>query len=285
MSQRAVDVAPGVRIGEGSPLVVIAGPCQIESRDHALFMAQALSQLGRTLPIKIIYKSSYDKANRTSLSGARGIGIEEGLRILEEVRSTTGMPVITDVHSVEQAMLASEVVDVLQIPAFLCRQTDLLLAAGRTGRAVNIKKGQFLPASDMAFAVEKVTSTGNHRVMCCERGSCFGYRDLIVDMRGLVIMRELGYPVIFDATHSVQSMGGGHGSSSGAREYVAPLIRAASAVGVDGLFIECHEEPSRAPSDSATMIPLSEMEDLLRVACSIREAAAPDSPKFHAPHP
>lgn len=257
---------------QSNKLLVIAGPCQIESRDHALMIAQSLKEISTRLPIQLVYKSSFDKANRTSISGARGTGIELGLEILNSVRETFDLPILTDVHSADQAREAGAVVDILQIPAFLCRQTDLLLAAGETGKAVNVKKGQFLHPADMRFVAEKIASTGNKKIFLCERGTCHGYRDLVVDMRSLLIMKECGYPVIFDATHSVQSMGGNGGSSGGTREYVRPLLRAAVAVGVDGVFIECHEEPNRAPSDGASMLPLSELESTLQEAIAIRAA-------------
>jgi 2-dehydro-3-deoxyphosphooctonate aldolase (KDO 8-P synthase) len=241
-------------------LILIAGPCQIESRDHALMMAEALVTICNSARVQLIYKSSYDKANRTSLSGARGSGLEAGLKILEEVRRTFSVPVLSDVHSESEALAAGAVLDALQIPAFLCRQTDLLIAAGKTGRYVNIKKGQFLHPADMQYAAEKVASTGNTNILLCERGSSFGYRDLVVDMRGISIMRKFGYPVIFDATHSVQSMGGSGGSSGGSREFVRPLARAAVAAGAHGVFIECHENPGAAPSDGATMLPLEQVQ-------------------------
>ncbi len=253
-------------------LLVIAGPCQIESLDHALMIAGKLKEIASRHPIELVYKSSFDKANRTSLSGTRGSGLDAGLKILSEVRAQMNLPVLTDVHSETQAAEAGSVVDVLQIPAFLCRQTDLLIAAGKTGKAVNIKKGQFLHPDDMKFAAEKVASTGNKNILLCERGTCFGYRDLVVDMRSLIIMKKSGYSVVFDATHSVQSMGGSGGSSGGSREYIRPLLRAASAVGVDGVFIECHEEPSRAPSDGASMLPLDQFEAVISEVLAIRSS-------------
>lgn len=253
-------------------LLVIAGPCQIESLEHALMMAGRLKEISSRTGVDLIYKSSFDKANRTSLSGARGSGLEAGLAILAEVKEKLGLKVLTDIHNEEQAAAAGKIVDVLQIPAFLCRQTDLLIAAGKTGKMINIKKGQFLHPDDMKFAAEKVASTGNRNILLCERGTCLGYRDLVVDMRSLIIMKRVGYPVVFDATHSVQSMGGSGGSSGGSREFVRPLLRAACAVGVDGVFIECHEEPSRAPSDGASMLPLSEFEAALKESLAIRAA-------------
>ena len=251
-------------VGEhAEQLLLIAGPCQIESRDLVMGVAERLKTIAEKLSIDLVFKSSYDKANRTSLSGERGLGIDAGLKILEEVRSQFGVPIITDVHSESEALTAGGVVDILQIPAFLCRQTDLLIAAGKTGKAVNIKKGQFLHPSDMQFAADKVASTGNKNILLCERGTCFGYRDLVVDFRGLLMMKETGYPVIFDATHSVQSMGGSGGSSSGNREYVLPLAKAAAAVGIQGLFIECHPNPDSAPSDGKNMLKLSDMESVM----------------------
>ena len=266
-------ITPSVKVGRGEKLLLIAGPCQIESRDHALTIAEFLCKAVEKLPISLVYKSSFDKANRTSVTSQRGVGVEAGLRILDDVRSSFKIPVLTDVHSEEQAREVGKVVDVLQIPAFLCRQTDLLVAAGQTGKTINVKKGQFLHPSDMRFVAEKIASTGNNKVMLCERGTCFGYRDLIMDPRGLVMMRETGYPVIFDATHSVQSMGGGAGSSGGSREYVEVLSRAAVATGVDGLFMECHNDPDNAPSDGPCMLPLERVAPLLERLIRIREAA------------
>ncbi|MCL1513234.1 3-deoxy-8-phosphooctulonate synthase [Parasaccharibacter sp. TMW 2.1891] len=250
-------------IGQDQPFRLIAGPCQIESRDHAFFMAEALHGLCRELDIELIYKSSFDKANRSSVHAARGVGMEEGLKILSDIRSRFNIPVLTDVHAPEQCAPAAEAVDVLQIPAFLCRQTDLLLAAGRTGRAINVKKGQFLAPQDMQNIVDKLKSTGNERILLCERGTCFGYNTLINDMRALPIMARTGYPVVFDATHSVQQPGGLGTATGGQREFVAPLARAALATGVSALFIETHQEPDTAPSDGPTMIPLAEMRSLL----------------------
>jgi 2-dehydro-3-deoxyphosphooctonate aldolase (KDO 8-P synthase) len=228
------------------------------------------------LPISFVFKASFDKANRTSAHSARGVGMEEGLAILQQVRSTLGVPVLTDVHNEEQAARVGTVVDVLQIPAFLCRQTDLLLAAGRTGKTVHVKKGQFLHPSDMRFVAEKIASTGNNKILLCERGTSFGYRDLVMDPRSLLMMRETGYPVVFDATHSVQQLGGTGGSSGGSRQFVAALARAAVAVGVDGVFIECHNDPDNAPSDGPCMLPLETVGPLLKVLCDIRRVAHPD---------
>lgn len=247
-------------------LLVIAGPCQIESLELALSTATFLKTLEERYPIKVVYKSSFDKANRTSIAGLRGVGREQGLSILSEVKNLTGLPILTDVHSVDDVIACASVVDIVQIPAFLCRQTDILLAAGAHAKCVNIKKGQFLHPADMAHAAEKVLAGGSAEIFLCERGSCFGYRDLVVDMRSLVIMRNLGFPVIFDATHSVQSMGGAGGSSGGSREFIHPLVRAAVAVGVDGIFLECHPEPLKAPSDGPSMVPLSDFETIISSA-------------------
>ncbi|AOX16857.1 3-deoxy-8-phosphooctulonate synthase [Kozakia baliensis] len=250
-------------VGNELPFTLIAGPCQIESRDHAQDIAAALHEICHDLGIGLIYKSSFDKANRTSIGSKRGVGMASGLEILAGIREKFGCPVLTDVHSPEQCKPAAESVDVLQIPAFLCRQTDLLLAAGETGAAINVKKGQFLAPWDMANVAAKIASTGNERIMLCERGTSFGYNTLVNDMRGLPIMAQTGYPVVYDATHSVQQPGGLGGASGGQREFVPPLARAALAIGVAALFIETHEAPDRAPSDGPTMVPLSEMRALL----------------------
>lgn len=250
-------------IGQDRPFTLIAGPCQIESRAHTMEMADALSGLCRELGIGLIYKSSFDKANRSSVNAARGIGMAEGLDILASVRERFDVPVLTDIHSVEQCGPASEAVDVLQIPAFLCRQTDLLLAAGETGRAINVKKGQFLAPWDMANVAAKIASTGNEKIMLCDRGTSFGYNTLVSDMRGLPVMAQTGYPVVFDATHSVQQPGGLGASTGGQREFVEPLARAALSIGVAAVFIETHQDPDHAPSDGPTMVPLSGMKGLL----------------------
>lgn len=252
-----------VAIGNHLPFVLVAGPCQIESRAHALVMAAALREMCAAAGVPVIYKSSYDKANRTSLSRARGVGMAEGLDILAEVKARYGMPVLTDVHGPEQCAPAAAAVDVLQIPAFLCRQTDLLLAAGATGAAINVKKGQFLAPWDMQHVAAKIASTGNERIILCERGASFGYNTLVSDMRSLPIMAQTGYPVMFDATHSVQQPGGLGGASGGQREFAPVLARAALAVGVSSVFIETHEDPDNAPSDGPNMIPLREMPALL----------------------
>jgi 2-dehydro-3-deoxyphosphooctonate aldolase (KDO 8-P synthase) len=252
-----------VTIGNDRPLALIAGPCQIESRAHALEMGHALVELTGKLGIGFIYKSSFDKANRTSIESQRGIGLAEGLKILAELRETYGCPVLTDVHTEEQCAPAAEAVDVLQIPAFLCRQTDLLVAAARTGRAMNIKKGQFLAPWDMANVVKKVQAAGNDKAMVCERGASFGYNTLVSDMRSLPIMAETGCPVVFDATHSVQQPGGQGKSSGGDRRFVPVLARSAVAVGVAAVFMETHQDPDRAPSDGPNMVKLKDMPALL----------------------
>lgn len=253
----------GLTVGNDRPLTLIAGPCQLESEAHALMIAEALAEACGRFGAQFIFKASYDKANRTSLKGKRGLGIEEGLRILEKVRASLGCPVLTDIHDPEQARIAGAVVDVIQIPAFLCRQTDLLLAAGETGAVVNIKKGQFLAPWDMPNVAEKVASTGNERILLTERGTSFGYNTLVADMRGLPEMMKTGYPVIMDATHSVQQPGGRGGSTGGQREMAPVMARAAVSLGLAGVFIETHEAPDSAPSDGPNMIVLSEMPRLL----------------------
>jgi 2-dehydro-3-deoxyphosphooctonate aldolase (KDO 8-P synthase) len=254
-----------VRFGNAMPISIIAGPCQLESRAHALEVASALKEIATRLKIGLVYKTSFDKANRTSASAARGIGLQEALPIFAEIRSTLGLPVLTDVHEPAQCAEAAQAVDVLQIPAFLCRQTDLLLAAAATGKAVNVKKGQFLAPWDMANVVAKITGGGNANVLVTERGASFGYNTLVSDMRALPILaRSTGAPVIFDATHSVQQPGGKGTSSGGEREFVPVLARAAVAVGVAGVFIETHPDPDRAPSDGPNMVPLREFEGLVK---------------------
>jgi 2-dehydro-3-deoxyphosphooctonate aldolase (KDO 8-P synthase) len=252
-----------IAIANHLPFALIAGPCQIESRAHALEVAAALHEFSATTGVPIIYKSSYDKANRTSATAARGIGMTEGLAILAEIRERTGLPTLTDVHAADQCAPAAEAVDVLQIPAFLCRQTDLLLAAGHTGRVINVKKGQFLAPWDMANVAAKIASTGNHKILLCERGTSFGYNTLVSDFRALPIMARTGYPVVFDATHSVQQPGGQGTSSGGQREFAPMLARAALAVGVAAVFIETHPDPDHAPSDGPAMIKLREMPALI----------------------
>ena len=253
-----------VDIGNDLPMVLIAGPCQIESEAHAFEMADALSDIAKAAGVPLIYKSSYDKANRTSGGAARGVGIIRGLSILAAVRERFRIPVLTDVHAPDQCDPAAEAVDILQIPAFLCRQTDLLLAAGETGRAINIKKGQFLAPWDMANVAAKIADTGNESILLTERGVSFGYNTLVTDFRGLPVMARTGYPVVFDATHSVQQPGGQGGSSGGQREFAPVLARAALAVGVAALFIETHADPDAAPSDGPNMIPLRQMPALIR---------------------
>jgi 2-dehydro-3-deoxyphosphooctonate aldolase (KDO 8-P synthase) len=254
-----------VRFGNDLPLALIAGPCALESRAHTLEMATALKEIAGRLGLGLVYKTSFDKANRTSSTSTRGIGLDAALPILAEVRSSLGVPVLTDVHESSQCARVAEAVDVLQIPAFLCRQTDLLEAAAQTGRIVNVKKGQFLAPKDMKNVVDKITGAGNRNVLVTERGVSFGYNTLVSDMRALPILaRETGAPVIFDATHSVQQPGGQGTSSGGEREFVPVLARAAVAVGVAGIFIETHQDPDKAPSDGPNMIPLKELEGLLR---------------------
>jgi len=253
----------GVEVANDRPLAFLCGPCQIESRAHALEVAAALKEMAQAAGVPLIYKSSFDKANRTSVEAARGVGMAEGLAILAEVRERTGLPVLTDVHAPEQCAPAAEAVDCLQIPAFLCRQTDLLLAAGATGKPVNVKKGQFLAPWDMPNVAAKIASTGNENILLCERGVSFGYNTLVADMRSLPIMAATGYPVVFDATHSVQQPGGQGKSSGGQREFAPVLARAAVAVGVAAVFIETHPDPDRAPSDGPNMIPLRAMPALI----------------------
>jgi 2-dehydro-3-deoxyphosphooctonate aldolase (KDO 8-P synthase) len=250
-------------IANDQPLTVIAGPCQLESRAHALDMSSALAEIAKKLNINLIYKTSFDKANRSSIKTERGLGIAQSLPILAEVRSTTNLPVLTDVHTAEQCAVVAEVVDVLQIPAFLCRQTDLLLAAGETQKLINVKKRQFLAPWDMKNVAAKIASTGNERILLCERGASFGYNTLISDMRSLPVMAATGYPVVFDATHSVQQPGGLGERSGGQREFVPVLARAAIAVGVAAVFIETHENPDCAPSDGPNMVALKDLPALL----------------------
>jgi len=252
-----------VVIGGAAPIALITGPCQLETRDHTMFMAEAIAKACSATGTGFIFKASYDKANRSSISTQRGIGMDEGLKILAEVRDAFGCPVLTDVHDAAQCAPAGEVVDVIQIPAFLCRQTDLLLAAGRTGRAINVKKGQFLAPWDMGNVAEKIASTGNDAIMLCDRGTSFGYNTLVSDFRGLTTMAQTGYPVVFDATHSVQQPGGQGTTSGGQREFAPVLARAACAVGVSALFIETHQDPDNAPSDGPNMIPIDQMAQLI----------------------
>jgi 2-dehydro-3-deoxyphosphooctonate aldolase (KDO 8-P synthase) len=252
-----------IPVGGKNPFFLITGPCQLESLDHARMMAEKIAEACAPTGTQFVFKASYDKANRSSIGTERGLGVEKGLQILGDIGKEFGVPVITDVHLPEHCALAAEVVDVLQIPAFLCRQTDLLLAAGETGKVINVKKGQFLAPWDMGNVAEKIASTGNENIMLCERGTSFGYNTLVTDFRGLPTMAQTGYPVVFDATHSVQQPGGKGTSSGGQREFAPVLARAAVAVGVAGLFIETHEDPDNAPSDGPNMIPINEMAALI----------------------
>lgn len=252
-----------IAIGGRAPFALITGPCQLESLDHARMLAERIAEACAPTGTRFIFKASYDKANRSSISTERGLGMAKGLEILAKVRDEFGCPILTDVHDASQCAPAGEVVDILQIPAFLCRQTDLLLAAGATGRAINVKKGQFLAPWDMGNVAEKIASTGNTRILLCDRGTSFGYNTLVSDFRGLPIMARTGYPVVFDATHSVQQPGGQGTTSGGQREFAPVLARAAVAVGVSALFIETHEDPDRAPSDGPNMIPVDKMGALI----------------------
>lgn len=275
--QRTVAV-DGIEIANDRPFTLIAGPCQLESRAHALECAGAIKEICSALGIPVIYKTSFDKANRTSASSARGLGLDASLPIFAEVRESVGLPVLTDVHLPDQCARVAQAVDVLQIPAFLCRQTDLLLAAGETGKAINVKKGQFLAPWDMKNVVAKIESTGNKNILVCERGASFGYNTLVSDMRAIPIMREgTGCPVIFDATHSVQQPGGQGTSSGGERQYVPVLARAAVAIGVAGVFMETHPDPDNAPSDGPNMVPLNELEGLLRTLSAFDRLAKGDT--------
>ncbi|MDR0483996.1 MAG: 3-deoxy-8-phosphooctulonate synthase [Alphaproteobacteria bacterium] len=250
-------------IANNLPFTLMAGPCVLESKEHAMFMCGELVKITKNLGINLIYKSSYDKANRTSINAKRGLGLKESLKIFQDIKDKFNIPVITDIHEPHQCAEVAEVVDVLQIPAFLCRQTDLLLSAGKTGKTINVKKGQFLAPWDMKNIVSKIESTGNKNILLCERGASFGYNNLVVDMTGLPIMAETGYPVIFDATHSVQKPGGGGDKTSGNREYAPVLAKAALATGIAGIFMEVHQDPDNAPSDGPNMIELSKAEQIL----------------------
>jgi 2-dehydro-3-deoxyphosphooctonate aldolase (KDO 8-P synthase) len=263
MIANSIVALPRVRFSNALPLALIAGPCQMESREHAFMMAGTLKEMCQRLGIGLVYKSSFDKANRTSLSGRRGLGLEKSLAVFSDIRKELDLPVLTDVHENAQCAEVASVVDILQIPAFLCRQTDLLVAAAQTGRVVNVKKGQFLAPWDMKNVLEKVVASGNPNVLLTERGASFGYNTLVSDMRSLPIMAETGAPVIFDATHSVQQPGGQGASSGGDRRMVPVLARAAVAVGVAGVFIETHQDPDKAPSDGPNMVPLDRLESLL----------------------
>ena len=253
-----------IAIGGTNPFALITGPCQLESRDHAFMMAEKIAEACAKSGTQFIFKASYDKANRSSINTQRGLGIEEGLRILSDIRAAFGCPILTDVHEAAQCQTAGTVVDILQIPAFLCRQTDLLLAAGKTGRAINVKKGQFLAPWDMQNVADKIASTGNDQILLCDRGTSFGYNTLVSDFRGLPIMANTGYPVVFDATHSVQQPGGQGNTSGGQSEFAPVLARAACAVGIAALFIETHQDPDTAPSDGPNMIPIDQMGNLIK---------------------
>lgn len=253
-----------IAIGGTNPFALITGPCQLESRDHAFMMAEKIAEACAKSGTQFIFKASYDKANRSSINTQRGLGIDEGLRVLSDIRAEFGCPILTDVHEAAQCQTAGTLVDVLQIPAFLCRQTDLLLAAGKTGRAINVKKGQFLAPWDMQNVADKIASTGNDQILLCDRGTSFGYNTLVSDFRGLPIMANTGYPVVFDATHSVQQPGGQGNTSGGQREFAPVLARAACAVGIAALFIETHQDPDTAPSDGPNMIPVDQMGDLIK---------------------
>ncbi|WP_394694593.1 3-deoxy-8-phosphooctulonate synthase [Hyphobacterium sp.] len=255
--------AAPIQISNSRKLVMLAGPCALESRDHALDVSGQLKEIADRLDIGLVYKTSFDKANRTSISSARGIGLEAALPIFEEIRKTTGLPVLTDVHTAEQCAIAAQAVDVLQIPAFLCRQTDLLIAAAKTGKVINVKKGQFLAPWDMKNVIAKVTDAGNGNVMACERGVSFGYNTLVSDMRSLPVLADIGCPVVFDATHSVQQPGGQGGTSGGQREFVPVLARAAVSIGVAAVFMETHPDPDNAPSDGPNMVPLDQFESMV----------------------
>jgi 2-dehydro-3-deoxyphosphooctonate aldolase (KDO 8-P synthase) len=268
-----VAVNDDVIFGNDLPLVLIAGPCQMESRDHALECAEALKIIATEAGIGLIYKSSFDKANRTSLAGKRGVGLDKAIPIFAEIKAKLGLPVLTDVHTEEQCVIAAKVADVLQIPAFLCRQTDLLIAAGRSGAVVNVKKGQFLAPWDMANVAAKIESTGNSRILLTERGASFGYNTLVTDMRGLPIMGKTGWPVIMDATHAVQSPGGQGNSSGGDRRFASVLARAAVAIGIAGVFVECHPDPDHAPSDGPNMIAMKDMPALIEVLMKLDATA------------
>jgi 2-dehydro-3-deoxyphosphooctonate aldolase (KDO 8-P synthase) len=264
-----------IRFGANAPLFLIAGPCVIESESHALRMAESLGAVASELGVPYIFKASYDKANRTSLSSFRGPGLKKGLAILKNIKKKTGLPILTDVHDVSHVAPAAEVCDILQIPAFLCRQTDLLVAAGRSDRIVNVKKGQFLSPWEIGNAAEKIAGTGNEKIILTERGSSFGYQNLVVDMRSFPIMRKFGYPVVFDVTHAVQLPGGEGKSSGGQPEFIEPLARAGTAAGVDGLFLEVHDNPAKALSDGSNALPLAQfrplLEKILKLATLVRE--------------
>lgn len=274
-SKAAVVTAGDVRMGPGQPLAFVLGPCVIESESHAVDTALAIADIARRTGFPVVFKASFDKANRTSIASYRGPGLTEGLRILAAVKARTGLPVLTDIHEPTQAAPTADVADVLQIPAFLCRQTDLLVAAARTGRTINVKKGQFLAPADMRHVVTKLTESGNARILLTERGTTFGYNNLVVDMRGLPMLRALGYPVIFDVTHSLQLPGAGNGVTTGLAEYIQPLAQAGVGAGVDGVFMEVHEDPPRAKSDAANALRLDLLEPLLQRLAAIDKIARP----------
>jgi len=270
-SVKTVQISDSVTIGDG-PIALLSGPCVIESRDHALFLAEKISEIARKAGFAYVFKASFDKANRSSGASYRGPGMDEGLAVLAEVKEKIGVPVVTDIHTEDQVEAVAQVVDILQIPAFLCRQTDFILAAARTGKPVNVKKGQFLAPWDMKNVCDKVASVGNEKILLTERGASFGYNNLVSDMRSLAVMREFGYPVVFDATHSVQ-LPGGHGTSSGGqRQFIEPLARAAAATGIDALFVETHNDPDNALSDGPNNLPLERLADLLDKIKRIDEA-------------
>jgi 2-dehydro-3-deoxyphosphooctonate aldolase (KDO 8-P synthase) len=271
-----------ITLGNDLPLVFIVGPNTLESRAHALEMSAAVAEIARRLGIGVIYKTSFDKANRTSIDGARGVGLRAGLPILAEVRATSGLPVLTDIHEPQQCAPVAEIADILQIPAFLCRQTDLLLAAGATGKPVNVKKGQFLAPGDMKNVAGKIASTGNEQILLCERGASFGYNTLVVDMRALPIMAQTGYPVVFDATHAVAQPGGLGDRSGGERKFAPILARAAVAVGIAAIFIETHQDPDRAPCEGPTMVPLKALPALLETLVAFDRLAKADPPRHDA---
>lgn len=272
MSHKTIQIGD-IQVANDKPFMLIAGPCQMENRDHAFEMCEALVEITTKLNIPFIYKSSFDKANRTSLNAQRGLGLDKSLEIFAEIKEQFGVPVITDVHTEEQCGIAGEVVDVLQIPAFLCRQTDLLIAAAKTGKAINVKKGQFLAPWDMKNVAKKISESGNENIMLCERGASFGYNTLVSDMRSLPIMAQTGYPVIYDATHSVQQPGGLGGSSGGDRTMVPVLASAAVAVGVAGVFMETHQDPDNAPSDGPNMVKLADMPAVLEKLVKLDQIA------------
>ena len=274
---RSVDIG-SVRVGAGAPLALVAGPCVIESAEHAMGLARALRDIAAAAGVPLIYKASFDKANRTSLRSFRGPGLDEGLRVLAEVKRAVGTPVLTDIHEPWQAARAAEVADVLQIPAFLCRQTDLLVAAARTGRAVNVKKGQFLAPLDLRHAVRKVVESGNERVLLTERGTSFGYHNLVVDVRAFPLLRSLGYPVVFDVTHSLQLPGAGDDVTAGQAEFIWPLASAGVAAGVDAIFLEVHERPERARSDAQNALQLDLLPALLRHLVRLHDATRDATP-------